>query len=1067
MWIMNKTLQLWLRRSCAITLAIALLSVELFAQRTITGRVVDKDTGGRLAGVRIQVKGTRFGGVTDAQGAFRIDAPSDATVLIFTYVGYAKKEVAIADQTTINVALEVDARAFDDVVVTAFGVKQEKKALGYAVQEISSQEIMKTNQPNIVAGLQGRVAGVTITGSGGAVGAGTQIIIRGISSLSPNADNQPLFVIDGIPISNDTQTGNVQPSVGSNAIAGSAEQFAFTNRAADINPDDIESINVLKGPAATALYGLRAANGAIIITTKRGTAGKTLIQFTSNVTFEEVAKTPSVQRKWGQGGAADTADRRTNFWSFGIPRSMNPNDAFFDNYRNFFRTGTRFDQQLTVSGGNQTTKYFTSISRMDVTGIVPGTDFSRTTVSLRGTNDFDDKFSIGASVNYSNSGGNRPNGGDRSIHSALNFWIPSYDVNDINILSPPTGQRVTDPYQPIRTPDGRQTNINYSDGVIDSPLFFALRAPLRDNVNRIFGDVRFDYKPFSWLSATYQVTLDYYNDTRRRIAPPEVGPAQTVNGFIVEESLNRKEINSQLFITAAGDIAEGLNASITLGNAITDIENYGILARGETFSLSDFYDLSNTTNRFNTRNYALRRLVGVFADARLTYKNMLFLQVTGRNDWASTLPAQNRSFFYPSASLSFVFSELTKNDDNFDWLSFGKLRTSWAEVGKDGIGPYRIGEYYTAAGGFPVSNVNGFRLATAAGSNNLRPERKTGIEFGLEAKFFDNRIGIDATYFTEEIRDQIVDLPVSNVTGYSTFLINGGTLRNNGIELLLTATPVLTNEFSWDVTINWSRLRGQIVSINEGINEIIYLDGIGYIISKAVRPGSEATNPNPSVGDLYGYDFVRNANGQVVIQPDGFPTVDLSRQVRVGNALPDWQAGINNSFSWNGLNFSFLLEWRQGGQVMDLAEANRFRNGISAWTEPRYQNIVFKGADPQGNPNTTPVLWQGAAINTTNLLYRNFNRTINAYQFSLQDASWFRLRNVSLSYSLPRSLFGEGSFIQGLRITLTGNNLWLTTPFRGFDPDALANGSGANTFGFVGRNTPATRSYAAGITLTF
>jgi len=1053
-------------RLCGVVLCVLGVSLQsAWAQRTVTGKVTDKETGGRLAGVRVQVKGTRVGSVSDAQGSYKIDVPSDGQVLVFTYVGYAKKEVTIGDQTAVNVALEIDARSLDDVVVTAFGVKQEKKALGYAVQEISSGEIKNANTPNVVSALQGRVAGVTITNSGGAVGGGSQILIRGISSLSPDGDNQPLFIVDGIPISNATQAGNVQPSAGSNAIAGSNEQFAFTNRAADINPDDIESINILKGPAATALYGLRAANGVVIITTKRGIAGKTLITFSSTVTVDEVGKTPTVQNRWGQGGGADTLDRRTNFWSFGLPRALNPNDPFFDNYRSFFRTGTRFDQNLTVSGGNANTKYFVSASRMDQTGIVPGTDFQRSTVSLRGSTDFDEKFSVSASINYSNSGGTRPNNGDRSIFSALNFWIPSYDINDAAIAAPPLNQRTTDPYQPIRTADGRITNIVYNDGVIDSPLFFALRSSLRDNVNRVFGDIKFDYKPTSWLTATYQLTLDYFNDTRRRVAPPEVGPAQTVNGFIIEQSLNRRELNSQLFLTARSSFSEDLEGSITVGNAITDIETSSIFARGETFALRGFFDISNTSTAFNSRDFALQRLIGVFADARLTYKNMLFLTLTGRNDWSSTLPAQNRSFFYPSASLSFAFSELLKNDDNFSWLSFGKVRGSWAEVGKDGIGPYRIGEYYTSVGA--INTTTGFRLSSAAGSNQLRPERTTGIEFGVEAKFLDNRIGLDVTYYSQEVRDQIVNLPVSLATGYSTFLINGGTIRNTGVEVLLTATPILTNEFSWDITVNWSQQRGSIVSINEGINEILYLDAIGYILSKAVRPGSDPTNPNPAVGDLYGYDFVRNAQGQAIIQPDGYPTVDFSRQVRVGNALPDWQGGITNTFSWNGLSLSFLLEFRQGGDVFDIAEPNRYRNGISGWTDVRYRNTVFNGVNTQGQPNTTPVLWQGAAINTTNFLFRNFNRTINAYQFNLQDASWIRLRNVSLSYNLPKAWFGEGSFIQGVRLTLTGNNLWLTTPFRGFDPDGLANGSGSNTIGFVGRNTPATRNYAFGVSLTF
>jgi TonB-linked SusC/RagA family outer membrane protein len=1038
--------------------------VSAFAQKTVSGRIISADDGAPLRGARVVAKGTKVGAFSDARGQYKITLPEGATALVFNSVGYVPTEITVGDRTTLDVRLELDAKSLDDVVVTAFGVKQEKKALGYSVQEIGSREIMQTNQPNIVAGLQGRVAGVTISGSGGGVGAGAQIIIRGISSLSPGANNQPLFVVDGIPISNDTQAGNVLPTAGSNA-ANSNEQFAFTNRAADINPDDIESMNILKGPAATALYGLRAANGVVIINTKKGSSGKTLVQFTSNATYEEVGKTPSVQSKWGQGGGADTSARRTDFWSYGIPRSMNSNDPFFDNYRNLFRPALRFDQQLSVSGGTNTTRFYTSVSRMDQTGIVPGTDMQRTTISLRGTNDVDENFSVGASVNYTNSFATMPAGGDRSIFSALNFWIPSYDVNDASIAAAPVGQRTTDPYQPIRTLDGRNTNIVYNDGVIDNPLFYALTSPLTSSVNRLFGDVKFDYRPFPWLRGVYQLTLDYFNDSRRRTVTPEVGPGQTVNGFITEESLNRRELNSQLLITASGTLAEDLEGSITLGNAITDIENSGLRGYGEGFVLPNFYDLSNTT-RFNAgRNYSLQRLIGVFADAKLSYKNMLFLNITGRNDWSSTLPIQNRSFFYPAASASFVFSELMKGGET-SWLTLGKIRASWAQVGKDAAGAYRIGEYFSAIPNFPVADRSGFRLSIQNGSLNLRPETTTGIEFGVEAKMFDNRLGLDVAYFIQESRDQIVTLPVSNSTGFSTFLLNGGSIRNSGIEVLLTATPILEKDFSWDITLNWSRLRGEITSISDGINEILITqDPAGTIISKMVRPTN--TNPTPRVGDLYGYDFIRNAQGQALIGADGYPTVNQTQQVLVGNALPDWQGGITNTLRLGGLSLSFLVEFRQGGSVVDMSERNRARNGISAWTEPRYQNIVFNGVNAQGEPNTQPVLWNAAAINTTNLLYRSDARTILAHQFNLQDASWIRLRNVSLGYTLTKAALGEDSFFQNIRFTLTGNNLLLTTPFRGFDPDNIGFSADFNGLGFVGRNTPATRSYAFGISLTF
>jgi TonB-linked SusC/RagA family outer membrane protein len=1048
-----------------VSAVFVLASLQAFAQKTVSGRIISADDGAPLRGARVVVKGAKVGAFSDARGQYKITLPEGATTLVFNSVGYVAREVAIGDKTTIDVRLDLDAKALDDVVVTAFGVKQEKKALGYAVQELSAQEIMQNNQPNIVAGLQGRLAGVTINNSGGGVGAGSQIIIRGVSSLSPSGNSQPLFVVDGIPISNETRAGNNQPSQGAGTTGGSAESFAMSNRAADINPDDIESINILKGPAATALYGLRAANGVVVITTKKGISGKTLITFSSTVTADEVGKTPTVQRTYGEGGYADGADTaagRTVFWSFGLPRSMR-DQPFFDNYRNFFRVGMRYDQQLSISGGNETAKFFTSISRMDQTGIVPGTDFQRTTISLRGTAKLDEQFDASGSVNYSNSGGARPQNGGRSIYSALSFWIPTYDVNNISVQP---GGLVNGRLVP--TTDGRQTNFNYSNGIIENPLYVALNAPLRDNVNRIFGDVKFNYRPFSWLTATYQVTLDYFNDSRRRVVGPEIEGAAAVGGFITEESYNNREINSQLFITAAQDFSEDFSGSFTIGNAITDIQSSGIFSRGEGFSVTGFFDLSNTTTLFTGRDFALQRLVGVFADAKLSYKNMLFLNLTGRNDWSSTLPAQNRSFFYPSASLSFVFSELLKADA--EWLSLGKVRASYAAVGRDGIGPYRIGEYYQLSGAFPIGNVTGFRLATQSGSVNLRPERTTGFEVGAELRFLENRFGVDVAYFNQTTEDQIVNIPVSNATGFSTFVANGGTIRNTGIEVLLNARIIQTNEFSWDASLNWSRLRGEIVDIAPGINEIVPTGGdfAPYASLRWVRPGTDPTNPNPSVGDIYGFDFVRNPNGQAIIGADGFPTVDLNRPVKVGNAFPDWQGGLSNTFSWNGLSLSFLIEWRHGGQAVDLSEPNRFRNGISGWTgDVRNRNIVFNGVDAQGNPNTQPILWSGTAINNTYRIFRTNASYISHYSVAVQDASWLRLRNASLSYSFPKTLFGEGSIIQGLRVTVTGNNLWLNTPFRGFDPDGLSFGAGASTYGFIGRNTPATRSYALGVSVTF
>ncbi|MEM9678783.1 MAG: SusC/RagA family TonB-linked outer membrane protein [Bacteroidota bacterium] len=1026
--------------TCLILFGSFWASSEGFAQQTVTGKVT-AENGESLPGVSVLVKGTTIGTVTDIDGNYILNVTPSSDVLIFSFIGYKTTEVAISGRSRIDFQMELDVTQLSEVVVTSFGIEQEKRSLGYAVQEVSSDEISQANQPNVVNALQGKIAGVTINNSGGAPGAGASILIRGVTSLTPGANNQPLFVIDGIPISNETIAGSQLPSAGSNSPA-SSEQFSFSNRATDIDPENIQSISILKGPSATALYGLRAANGVVVITTKKGQAGKARINFTTSVGWDELAKSPEYQTSYREGRFGRLRFRSNGnplrFQSFGP--AVTPTTPVFDVVDDFFETGQRFENSISISGGNENTTYFTSVSRLDQSGIVPNSDWDRTAITFSGTKDFSDILKFSTSVTYSNSGGNRPHAGDKSIMSALSYHPTTFDVNDyIN-------------------PDGSMRD--YSDGIIDNPRYLAEFSTMEDNVNRLIGNVGFNLTPLKWLNIDYKIGTDYYNDARLRVVPPGLDVSSQTGGFLIDEQINYREINSNFLVTLSKDFNEDISASLLLGHQVTDIKSNRTNTRGEQFTLANFYDLSNTTNVFASNDQFQRRLVGVFADAKLNYKGTVYLSITGRNDWSSTLPKENRSFFYPSVSLGYVFTEtLAATGIKPDFLTYGKLRTSWAKVGKD-AGPYQIGVTYGGATNFPFGDINGFRQSTLAGSDELRPETTTSIEIGTDLRFLDNRIGIDLTYFKQRSEDQIIPVPVSNTTGFSRFVTNAGEIENTGWELLLTGTPIKTPDFSWDVSVNWSKLESDVVSIAEGVDEIEFFNaGFVGIVNKLV--------PGGSVGDLYGYNFVKSDDGRLVIDDNGFPFIRTDTLLKVGNALPDWQGGITNTFNYKGLSLSFLLEWRQGGDVYDMGIRNGIRNGILAQTERRYEQVIFKGVqntgtdeDPVFVENTTPVQIDGES------LYRNSIRYNRAADIVLEDASWFRLRTVSLGYSLPKSIL-PGNAIERATITLTGNNLFINTPFRGYDPEASYLGSGSNAFGFTGLVIPNTRSYSVKLNLTF
>jgi len=1012
--------------------------------QTVSGTVTDVN-GTLLPGVTIVVLETNKGTTTNFDGEFSISAVEGNT-LKFTFIGMRTQNVIVGNSSTLDVVLQEDVELLNEAIVTAFGITKEKRSVGYAVQQIDNEELTRNNTTNVLGGLQGKIAGVNINSSSGAAGAGSNIVIRGITSLNPNANNQPLFVVDGIPISNEAPTGSLLPSTGSNAPS-SSEQFSFTNRGADINPNDVESISILKGPAATALYGLRAANGVVLITTKKGNSGETKFSFKTSLGFNEVSIVPEVQTKWreGRGGEIvsipndnapdgyDYNDGRTfGFWSLGP--EYEPGEPIYDNFRDFFRTGVTLNNSFSASGGAENYTYFGSVSRLDDKGIVPNTDFDRTSLKLSGSINLTNKFTVDPSITYIRSEGRLPNGGDKSIMSSLSYWTPTFDVNDYLL------------------PNGNEKN--YTAGVVDNPRYFAEVSYLDSQVDRILANTQFKYEFTDWASVQYQLGIDNYHDSRRRFVPPDIDPGSATEGFIVEEALNYNEWTSNLFVTLSHEFNDDFSGSLLVGNQISDIETRRLTNRAEGLDPNNLGAFGQATNFFTDEAGTERKIVGVFGDLRLDYRKTLYLNITGRNDWSSTLPKDNRSFFYPSFNLSYVLSQSLRDAGNLpDFLTFAKLRASYAEVGKDA--PPYVGVYYDNPSNFPFGTVDGFSRDGQGGSDQLKPERTSALEFGTELRFFQNRLGFDLTYYIQKSKDQILPVPVAQSSGFNTFVLNAGEIENKGFEALVNIVPVKTEDFRWDLTLNFSTVDAEVLSLPEGIDEIIFADsGFAGVISKLEVGGAP--------GDLFGYVWERDENGNRIIREDGFPRVvadSPSDRVKVGNALPDWLGSLSSTAKYKGLSLSFLLERKEGGDLYDSGQRNGIRNGVLKITEFRDQEIILDGVLENGSPNNIPVV-------ITEDYYRSSSIYNRASEILVQDASWWRLRNVTLSYDFSNKLL-DPTFLNSLTVSFTGTNLWIDTPFRGYDPEGSQFSAGTNAYGFTGLNIPNTRTYLFGVNLNF
>ncbi|WP_439483102.1 SusC/RagA family TonB-linked outer membrane protein [Cyclobacterium plantarum] len=1022
---MNRNFTHYLLLICLLLLQLPLMA----QQRSVSGKVTSTEDGGILPGVSIVIEGTTTGTVSDIDGNYSIDVPGPNAVLVYSFIGFASQSRQVGNNQTLNVALSPEAGDLDEFIVTAFGISQEKKSLGYAAQSIDSEAITKMKQPNLVNALQGQVAGVQVTNSGGAPGQSARIIIRGINSLDPGADNQPLFVVDGVPVDNST-------------IESSGTPRGLSNRMADVNPNDIESMSVLKGAAATALYGVRAANGAVIITTKKGKEGQIRVNYNGSVGFEELNRLPKLQDEYGQGFSGEY--QPNSFWpSWGAPISevqqTVPDHRYQDNWNRAFNTGVQIDNSVSISGGNEVATFYGSFGNLTQEGIIPFSTWDRTTAKLSGSVKASDKFDFSGSINFSNTGGNRvPH--DRFMERMM-YWSETTDVRDyIN-------------------EDGTMRTYGNTN-----PIYDAHFATYEDDVNRIIGNINLNYHPTDWLSFSYRLGNDFYSDTRTEITPGPKGidgeVALSSTGLLEETRINSRDLTSNFFITLKKQFNSDWNTSLRLGNDIFERRFDEVTARGENFVIPEFYNLNNTTQIFASQRKRLRRLVGFYGDLMVDYKNFLFLNITGRNDISSTLPKDNNSFFCPSVNLGYVFSE---NMTLPSWVTFGKLRASWAQVGKD-TDPHILGATYASPDIFPLNGQVGFTRNSVFGDPNLRPEQTTSLEFGLQTAFLNNRANFDVTYYKSNARDQIIPVPISDATGYSSYITNAGEIENSGFEFILGGTPVQSQDFSWNISANLSINDNEIKSIREGIDEIVVGSQFGYVGSTVTMKLIEGE----AYGNIFGSSYQRfgadpdnlflDRSLPVIIGANGFP-VRTGTQLVLGNAVPKWIGGIRNDFTYKGFELSFLVDFRTG-----VEQYNQFNNFLSAFgknefTEAREDFRVFEGVLADGSPNTQEV-WLGQGEGPDGVDYgagywRNHYRTTS--ENFVSDASFIKLRNLTLAYNLSPNILGNTPF-RSARVSVAANNIILYTPWDGFDPESFSAGAGGNAVGFTGLGFPGVQS---------
>ena len=1022
-----------------------------------TGVITDA-SGEPLIGATVMLKGTKRGVTTDVNGHFSIDAPNGST-LIVSYVGMVTREIKVGGKP-VNVTLE-GGNALDEVVVTALGIKREKKSLGYAVDDINAEELMKNKNTNAINSLAGKIAGVSITQSSGSAGAGSQIILRGGTSLE--RDNQPLFVVDGVIYDNSTS------SIGNSAYDGMlANATSNSNRIMDINPEDIENMSVLKGPAAAALYGSRAAAGVVLITTKQGKEGAVEVNLNAKYTTSWVHKLPEQQKTYARGyytsdenGNAVLQDYTTQSWGAKISET---GGQWYDNVGNFFENSGAWDTNLSIAGGNKNGKFFLSGSFYDQDGIIPTTGFTKTTFRFNGEQKWK-MLTFGANVAYSQSrtdktltsAGLYGSSGNGSMTALYNFA----GSDDMRHYLNEDGSK-------YRMFADRQ---NLEDD-IENPYWMLDNYKMKDNTERFTGNFSVKADIFDWWWLSYRMGIDSYTtENSNRIGEGAAVKALWQNGMLSENSLRYQYLSTNLISNMNKQFGD-FNVNLMLGTSTDYTKSTTNYRWGWGFEIPGFYSFGNIkdANKKFAQAHSRKRLLGVFGEVRADWKNTVFLTVTGRNDWSSTLPVENRSYFYPSVSGAIAFTELIQ--DRPEWLSFGKIRASWARVGKD-ASPYATSTYLNSVATM-LGDMTGYGTSWTRGNPILKPETTESTEVGLEMRFFNNRLHFDYAFYTNNTYDQIISPRGPQSTGYIFCSQNMGDVYNKGMELTIGGTPVKTRDFSWESSINVYGNRGTVKHLP---------DGTKYLYVTDVQVGNvqaASYNDGPFMA-LSGGEWLRNENGDLVLDKNFMPqgAQSNSTQILVGNREPKFQGGWNNTLTYKGFTFNMLWEFRVGGAVFNGTEYAMTMSGMSKLTEGR-DRLEITGVQASGDgytPVETHVFeadgvynFNGTKISGKELIKNYY--TSYYYRESrnfITDVNSLRLRTISLSYELPKNVLAKTKCIKRASVSATANNLLLFSNYHG-DPEVAVSGSGITGSSSVGIDycgVPSTASFSFGVNLTF
>ncbi len=1072
-------------RKLTSMLACMLFIVNAYSQlKEVTGEVKDAN-GNAVPNASIKIKGEKKGTSADANGIFTVKLSPDAT-LIVSGVGFETKEIRTGNLQHLSVSLKPSNAVLNEVVVTALGVKSTKKAVGFVTQEVKGEDLNQGHTSNTLGALSGKVAGLEVTSSSGTPGAAIFIKLRGFTSF--NGDGQPLMVIDGVPLNNATNMmslGNV----------------AQSNRGIDINPDDIENVTVLKGPSASALYGTLGTDGVILITTKRGKKSKDGSKFDINygysAAWDQVNRLPQLQMKYAQGtGGQYRSPLNGTSTSYGpsidtlrwtgvsndwdphgnIVGASNPAGKIqvtpYNNLKQFFRTGLTQQHNFSISGSSDITSYRFSYSNLNQTGIEPVADFLRNTFTFNADTKLSEVLKTGASVSYINSGGNRVQEGSNTSGILLglartpNTFDNSYGQSDPNYL------------KAYQLPNGTErTYRGPGDGVrayYDNPYWTVNKNLFRDQVNRLLGSVYFTYNPVSWVTVTERLGTDLYSDNSKQnfaLYSATVKPGQ-----VDYTNISYRHVNNDLLLTLTKkDLVKGLNGSLLVGNSLYSETFANNASQGTGLTVPDFYDLSNTSTQLaGFSGYTLRR-VAYLADAKFDYRSYLFLDLAARAEnssaFVSDIVNKGKYYFFPSANLSFVFTDALKWKNKI--INFGKLRMAYGQAGRlpgvFGTGTYyssgTIADGFTTGNTYPINGQQGF-FAGTLGNPKLKPELTESVDVGADLQFFQNRLGLNFTYYTSTSKDLLLSVPISPSSGYGAEYTNAASLKNHGIEITLTGSPIRTTHFSWDVTVNWSMNRSLVTALGPGIETV----GLGGFTNGAIN----AVKGQP-FGQIYGVGYVRDASGKTVINDDpsnayngspyGYPIQDPNSKA-LGNPNPQWIGGIQNSFTYKGFSFRFLFDTKQKFDQWNGTRGALVNFGTAAETVSRGQDKVFSGVsghlDAGGNVvNGTSSKPGSGAANTVVVQpgqswFQGNGSGFTVVEPFVEDASFVKLRELSLSYHVAFRESNMKKIIKGLDFSVIGHNLLLFTKYKGVDPETSL--AGPTALGIDYFNNPGTRS---------